>query len=87
MPNFSFKGEILENVTTYEYFGVAIHKNGKHTLWQDVQVYKLIHGIDCIKNMENLLQNLLVKPEDIFIKWSNHVAAQTEGIRVSSIES
>ncbi len=31
--------------------------------------------------------NKIVEPEDIVIKWSNHVAEQTEETRVSSIKS
>ena len=30
MPNFSLNGDTLENVTTYKYLGVILHKNGKY---------------------------------------------------------
>ena len=29
MPNFTFNNEILENVSSYKYLGIIIHKNGK----------------------------------------------------------
>ncbi len=51
-----------------------------------VQVYKLIHGIDYINNMEELLQLVkIVELEEIFINWSNHIAKYIEQTRVSSI--
>ena len=31
MPNFTFKGEFLENVSSYKYLGIIIHKNGRTT--------------------------------------------------------
>ncbi len=53
-----------------------------------IQAYKLIHGIDYINDMENLLQveqNSTTRGHTI--NWSNHVAEQIEEIRASSIES
>ena len=61
MPNFMFDGKILENVQTYKYLGIMMHKNGKFTNAIQDRIFKTNRAIHMIKQVLGYSSNVSVK--------------------------
>ena len=61
MPNFMFDDKILENVQTYKYLGIMIHKNGKFTNAIQDRMSKTNRAIHMIKQVLGYSSNVSVK--------------------------